>query len=331
MSTISDWGQLPDVSLVEVYSYVKDTDKLNMACVCKHWNRLFSSPVLWRERKIEFNSLAADRTAEKEIQFLSKHGQHLNKLKLGFGQPSFRSCALISKAADNFLRRLTLRNDIHLKEIDLDNLLMEQHWHFILSRNRVVTALCRMLRKQRYLETACLSSGRMRIFDGCRVLEALTKGPTVNTIKAIYMENLFETNIYPIRQVRYINAMSRFQCLEQLHLNYKYINSQILQAFGKNLSRTLEYLSLMMEGEVRGIEIPSESWEQFAKLCRKVRVGIYICTTILRGNDMRSPFVRGIPLVEIYLTSWARIDDTEQRLAPFLRHVGNIYKNTLGK
>lgn len=329
MATIV-WNQLPDVSLIEVYRYLRDVDKLSMACVCKNWYRLFSSSVLWRERKIVFNSLAADRTLSKETAFLNKYGQYLNKLKLGFGQPSFKSCAVISKAAESYLRRLTLRNDIHLKEIDLDNLQMEQHWHFILSRNRLVTALCRMLRKQRYLQSVYLTSARMRIFDGCRILEALAKGPTASTIRVIYMENLFETNVYPIRQIRYVNAMSRFLNLEQIHLNYKYLNSQVLKMFGKKLSKTLEHLSLMLEGDIRGIEIQSEHWEEFTKNCPKVRVGIYLCTTIIRGNDLRPPFVRGIPVCEVYMTSWARIDDTEERLGTLLTHMGNNYKFTLG-
>ena len=330
MALAIDWAQLPDVSVIEVYRYLRDPDKLNMACVCKNWNRMFSSPVLWRERKIVFSSLAADRTAEKEMTFLSKYGHHLNKLKIGFSQPSFRSCAIISKAAESYLRRLTLRNDVHLKEIDLDNLHMEQHWHFILSRNRVITALCRMLRKQKYLESVYLTSARMRVFDGCRILESLSKGPTANTVKTIYMENLFETNVFPIRQIRYINAMSRFLNIEHLHLNYRYLNPQILKMFGQKLSKTFEYMSVMLEGDVRGIEIRPEHWDDLATNCPKLKVGIYLCTTIMRGNDLRSPFVKGIPISEIYMTSWARIDDTEERLAPLLTHIGNTYKSTLG-
>ena len=331
MANSIDWDQLPDVSLVEVYLNLKDTDRLNMACTCKNWNRLFSSSVLWRERTVEFNSLAAERTAEKEIRFLSKHGHHLNKLKLGFGQPSFRSCAVISKAAENYLKRLTIRNDIHLKTIDLENLHMEQHWHFILSRNRLITALCRMLRKQRFLETVYLSGARMRIFDACRILESLAKGPTVSTIKSLYIEDLFETNVYPIRQPRYVSAMSRFLRLESVHLNYKYLNDLVLRNFGRRLSKTLQYLSVILEGDVRGIEIPSHCWEELKEYCPILKVGICLCTTILRGNDLRTPFVRGMPISDVYLTSWARIDDTEQRLAALLRHFGNTYRSTLGK
>ena len=331
MADTVDWSQLPDVSLVEVYLQLKDTDKLNMACACKNWYRLFSSSVLWRERKVEFSSLAADRTAEKEIKFLNKHGQHLNKLKLGFGQPSFRSCAVISKAAENYLKRFSLRNDIHLKMIDLDNLRMEQYWHFILSRNRLITAICRMLRKQKFLETVNLSNARMRIFDACRILESLSKGPTANTIKNLYIEDFFENNVYPMRQLRYLHAISRFLCLENIHLNYKYLSEEVLLYFGRRLSASLQYLSIMIEGDIRGMELPSHCWEELKSRCAKLKVAIYLCTTIIRGNDLTTSFVRGIPLCELYLTSWARFDDTEERLGILLRHIGNTYRSTIGK
>jgi hypothetical protein len=207
---------------------------------------------------------------------------------------------------------------------------MEQHWHFILSRGRVVSALSKMIRKQKFLECVYMAGTRMRLIDGCRILEALAKGRTKNTVKTLYMEDFFETNMFPFRTQRYVNAMAKFLALEELHINYRYLSSEMLRNIANTLPKHLVNLSLVLEGDIRGIEIRSDAWMEFSEKCPLANVGAYLCTTILRGNDLRTAFVRGLPLNQIYLTSWARVDETEQRLSIFLRHLGNMYNITLG-
>lgn len=324
------WNEIPDIALISIYSKLSERNRLNVACTCKNWNRLFFTPKLWRYRRVVFDSQNAEAAVEKEVKFLDKLGHCMYKLSLNFGQPNFKNCMAISKAADQFLQRITCRNDIHIRELDLESLHMEQYWHFILSRNRLVTALCRMVRKQKFLQTVYMAGARMRVVDGCRLLEALASGATGSTIETIYMEDFFETNIFPFRNPRFVKALSRFSSLHHVHTNYRYLSSEILRNMANKLSHSLENVSLILDGDVRGIEIPSEVWHEFSAKCPMADIGIYLCTTILRGNDLRTPFVDGMPISNIYLTSWARIDETERRLGVLLKHIAVLYKNSLG-
>ena len=330
MEAAMSWNDVPDIALIAIYSSLSDKDRLNVACTCKNWNRLFSSAKLWRHRRVVFNAISSEETAEREIKFLEKFGHCLYRLTLNLGRPTFKSCLTISKSVERYMNRFCSRNNIHIRDLDLESLHMEQHWHFILSRGRVVSALCKMIRKQKYLECVYMAGARMRLMDGCRILEALAKGRTRNTVKTLYMEDFFETNMFPVRTQRYVNAMAKFSTLEDLHINYRYLSAEMLRNIANILSKHLKSLSLVLEGDIRGTEIQSDAWMEFSEKCPLADVGAYLCTTILRGNDLRTAFVRGLPLSQIYLTSWARVDETEQRLSIFLRHLGNMYNTTLG-
>lgn len=331
MATSVSWNDLPDVALVKIYLDLTDTDRLNVALTCKNWQRSFYSAVLWRRRRVVFESLEAERDAEKENKFLDKFGHCLHRLSINIGQPNFKSCLVISKALDMYAKRMCGRNDIRLRELELENFHLEQHWHFILSRNRLVTALCRIIRKQKCLRSVFMAGARMRLVDGCRVMEALSKGPSGRTITHVYMEDFFEMNIIPYRALRFVTAMSKFATLKQLHCNYRYLNGDVIRNIANKIGRQFENLSLIIEGDVRGVEVPTDVWVEFAERCPRAEVGIYICTTIMRGADLRTPFVRGLPLTSVYLTSWSRVGEVEFRLASLLRHLGHMYNTSLGK
>ncbi|KAH3813498.1 hypothetical protein DPMN_141959 [Dreissena polymorpha] len=145
------------------------------------------------------------------------------------------------------------------------------------------------------------------------------------------MEDFFEHNVFPFRYERFVTAMSKFSSLENLNINNRYINGVMLRNMANKLNHCLKNLSLVIEGDVRGIEIPADVWTEFGERCPGAEVSIYLCTTVVRGNDLRTTFVRGIPIGNVYLTSWSRVDETESRLAALLRHLGNLYHNSMSK
>ncbi|KAH3815899.1 hypothetical protein DPMN_144435 [Dreissena polymorpha] len=329
MASLEEWSDIADTALIGIFSRLSDLDRLNAACTCKNWYRLFSTSALWRWRRVKFDTASPELTAEREIKFLDKFGHCLNKLSISLGRPNFKTCMTISKAAGVYFQRMHSRNDIRLRILELEGLHMEQRWHFALSRNRLVSSLCKMIRKQKYIESIYMASARMRLVDGSRILEALAKGATGSTIKNIYMEDFFEHNVFPFRYERFVTAMSKFSSLESLNINYRYINGVMLRNMANKLNHCLKNLSLVIEGDVRGIEIPADVWTEFGERCPGAEVGIYLCTTVVRGNDLRTTFVRGIPIGHVYLTSWSRVDETESRLAALLRHLGNLYHNSM--
>lgn len=331
MAAFVSWNNIPDSVLIYIYSILSDIDKLNAATTCQNWHRLFSTAILWRNRRIVFDSVTAEIKTEREIKFLDTFGHCLKKLTLTISRPSFQSCMLMSRSVECYLKSVSGCYDMHIRELVLENMHMEFHWNYILSRNRVISALCKMLRKQKVLETVFLTRARMKFADGCRVLVAMA-GPKNGSsiIKTLYMEDFFQTHLLPCRHSRYIAAMSKFVSLEEIHINYRYLNADILRNIANNQSPSINKISVVLEGDVRGTEIPTVAWTEFTTRCPLANVVAYLCISKFRRNDLRTPFVRGIPLNKINMTSCGRIYGTTRRLGTLLRHLGLMYNSTLG-
>lgn len=166
----SDWNVVPDLVLLNVFFQLGDEDRLSMALVCKNWYRLFQSPQLWRNRRVIFSTEKPFTTATNSLGFLKTFGKNLRVLTVGFAMPNFRNAKQISKAVEFYFNKATNVPDLRLKEFTLQNANMELYWHFILSRKRIISSLCRFLRRLHELTLINLIAAKMSLTDGCRVL-----------------------------------------------------------------------------------------------------------------------------------------------------------------
>ncbi|KAK3579530.1 hypothetical protein CHS0354_028360 [Potamilus streckersoni] len=329
MSSKQSWDNLPDIAIIEVYSYLPDNDRLSMSLACKNWRRLFETPVLWRCRKVIFKGLVADEIARHEITFLRLFGRQLHKLSIGFTGLSFRTCRDLALAADTYLSHLMKRTDVHLDSISFEELNLERFWPFVLSRNKLITALCRLLRKQRTLKTINMISTRLTLIEGCRVLEALGRYSAGTTVEIIFLENVFRTSVIPYENIRYVNALNRFQAIRFLHINYKYLREDILRNLAKTLESKFEQLNIIIEGRLVGEVISSKAWKALHGKCPNLRIGIYIYTTALE-NDPLPTLVDGMKIQACYIFSWSDLSSRKEELGKILRHVGGTYASSLG-
>ncbi|KAL3876181.1 hypothetical protein ACJMK2_034052 [Sinanodonta woodiana] len=317
MASKQSWDDLPDIALIEVYSYLPDNDRLGLI-------------FLWRCRKIIFKGHAAEKIARHEIIFLRVFGRQLQKLSIGFTGLSFRTCRDLAMATDIYLSHLMKRTDVHLDSISFEELNLERYWPFVLSRNKLITALCRLFRKQRTLKTINMVSTRLTLIEGCRILEALGRYSAGTTLEILFLENVFRTSVIPYENIRYLKALNRFQAIRFLHINYKYLREDILKNLAKTLGSKLEQLNVVIEGRLVGEVISSKVWKVLHDKCPDLRIGVYIYTTALE-NDPLPALVTGMNIQACYITSWSDLSPRKDELGKILRHVGGTYASSLEK
>lgn len=326
------WASLPDVLVIQIYGYLRDHTRLCMACVCKRWKALFYTPSLWRRRRVHFTGARSENKAKRECEYMKVLGRHLKTMSLSFGNPTYRTVKVMALAAETYLKQLVYDPRIRLTEFVLHHLDLEHNWHFWISRNKVVGNLCRLFKRLRYLQTINVISCRVSLAEGCRLLESLARGYAGRTLRILSADDLFQTNILPIRHKRYVNVWPNFKSLTQIYFNYGAVNAEMLKTFGENLSKTLQKLTLSIEKNVSHIVIGSDAWENFSKCCPMATVTFYIYVTG-RYYDPTVALVKGIPVSELDTLSWATIatrDDMQAQIPRLLKHVGKTYADTIG-
>ena len=72
------WTGLPDLIIIQIFSYLDDKDRFRASLVCWRWARLFKSPSLWRKRN--FSCFLRPRATKSVIGFTRYLGHYLQHL-----------------------------------------------------------------------------------------------------------------------------------------------------------------------------------------------------------------------------------------------------------
>ncbi|XP_061197408.1 F-box only protein 39-like [Saccostrea echinata] len=329
---LSDWNVLPDLVLLEVFSQLGDEDRLTTALVCKNWHRIFQSPQLWRARRVIFSAENPFTVATKSLGFLKSFGKNLKDLTVGFSSPNFRNAKQISKASELFFRKASCISDLRIREFTLQNANMEVHWHFILSRNRIISALCKFLRSLQEVSLINFIAAKMSLTDGCRVLESLGRGKASKTLKTAFIEDMFQAHVSPNRHERYTSAITKFKSISWMYTNYNTINSAILSNISKHMGKQFHKLTLTIDSDVSSNIIQNKHWNDFSSNCQNVEVVLYIYASAFK-QDVPSILVSGIPLKEIDIVSWPSTESArralESQISRTLGHISTTFCHRL--
>lgn len=68
MSDNNNWSYLPTTVLLNVFGYLKYTEILRAARVCKRWNEISKDELLWK--KLFYTHFTVDRTIKSQGEFL---------------------------------------------------------------------------------------------------------------------------------------------------------------------------------------------------------------------------------------------------------------------
>lgn len=221
---MSYWHHIPDIALIEIFSYLSDNDRKNASLVCKNWSNLFHTPKLWRRRYFHLGGFFAHLSQTMACKFSRIHGQHLRYLTITCNHPSYHTCKLFLNASEIFLNILKKAN---LRYFCFRHLDMERFWKAYDMQEALVDNFVMFFKYQMDLTTFEMTSAYMPLLEGCRMLEILAS--TVgNVLKVLYLEDFFQRNLYVSQSERFCTAMYKFTNLRILVLNYNCISEEIL-------------------------------------------------------------------------------------------------------
>ncbi|BFZ13267.1 hypothetical protein BsWGS_16306 [Bradybaena similaris] len=73
-----DWANLPDLVLIQIFSYLSEVERWRVGSTCKHWRQCLEIPQLWRTFKCVFEP----QEDKKLIKCIKKYGHFIRRLTI---------------------------------------------------------------------------------------------------------------------------------------------------------------------------------------------------------------------------------------------------------
>lgn len=299
-----------------------------MALCCRNWLRLFKNPTLWRSREFDFSGLQSQDVCKSGCQFARTFGRHLRKLTITCGIPSFYTQRIIQKSVESFLFEMSNVRGLHLTSFSAEHMHLSTSWFFIGSRNRLVAAISRFLRRQVKLESVDLSAMHAPVDNACRLIDSVSRA-CGDTLSRLVIDDLFIRRAAAFLKKRYLRGIQRFTALKTLSLNYDYISEDVVMILGDSLGECLESLTIKVnKNSFRDHLISEQGWNSFREDCPNASVVIHF-ESMVNFSEMKPILVRGIPMKECQICGG--YDESEWCLSDTINHISEYYKDILGE
>ena len=278
------WQNIPEHIVVRILSYLKLSDRRNVALTCKRWWECFDSPVLWQTLKFEF----LDSEEFKYTECLENHGEYLRNVYVHCSQADKtnreNACALIRKISNLKVRRL---ERITVKFTGENPLFYAGH-EFI----------------------ACLRELFEKPKDNCEVLFKL-KSVDLSKLPVAYGDDLInclvennpaldDLNIQNASLVCNVtsaciqNVLRHCRQLRSLALHYTSVTEEILLSLTEEDRVHIEHLSIDCRREEKYVkDISSETWQEIRRKIPELRVTLaFDCSCpMFKVNEILKPEV----------------------------------------
>ncbi|XP_041363656.1 F-box only protein 39-like [Gigantopelta aegis] len=308
------WSNLPDTALIEIYLCLQDPERVNMSMTCKNWNRIFSSPCLWRTWYIELGGYNYISTGERICKFADGHGDHPKYLFLSYDHRRHHTCKIIQRTIDDFLDKI---QNAKLVNFEFQN----ASFMFETLKENVVDSFARFFRGQTNMVDFNMERSHLSLTSGCRILHAIGSA-SGNTIRNLDIEDFFDSMLAMFQVKQFINALSKFTNLSFLALNYNCLSDDILECLTQNLAGKLKHISCRVcRTDPHFHRISSYSWKSLKSVCPKLSIDFWFESIGLSADIIRV-LVPEAPLHEIYIDTrfdhnadWLQLSETIDHIA----------------
>ncbi|KAK7110080.1 hypothetical protein V1264_014013 [Littorina saxatilis] len=346
----AQWQSLPPEILCRVFHHLLDKDRCAARLACSQWDQVFRMPQLWRERRFKFSGMD-ECEGLRAARYMATLGGHLRHLEMEIGMPVVHNARLISLSVETFLN--TKPKGLRLTTFACSGLEFFQTPLYRIARHRVrmVRALCAMLRRQKWLEHVGLACSQMGREDGARLLRALSfhcrprsgKTGLVNRcLQSLELRDFFMEDVNVVELGAFKEEMGRFSALRHVGLNFTYLNDAVLAQLTDSASRTLETLSLGLDGShllyiahmtYNNLIVTTGGWRAAGLRCPRLRVVVD-----MRGRfrliDFQRVLIPGMPLACLSITSliaslFFASEDMLAHIARLVEYLADRYSYTL--
>ncbi|KAM4699394.1 F-box only protein 39 [Discoglossus pictus] len=330
----SCWANLPEVCLRKVFFWLGDWDRSNAALVCRKWNQIMYSAVLWKSRVIIFNGrpyMPNTTECESAVWYVRKFGKYLENLEIRFLNPYN---AFLTRRFQITMRTLLSslgKSNKRLKSLFIPRLELDRFVWRTAIRNAFIRSLCFFLKKMgRHIECLSLKGARMSLEQGCAVLGSLTCLHHSSPAKELNIEDFFSHHTAVYSNTMFNQSMSAFKNLKVLSLNYNCISDSLLDILCENCSQTLSTINIKCH-----IYDPHEqviwglSWTNLRNQTKNLKVNIFL-ERIMKHIHLSRILLPEVPVRTINLRS-CYFSDADWSMKPTLTGLMPCYKRTLQK
>ncbi|KAK3606431.1 hypothetical protein CHS0354_041370 [Potamilus streckersoni] len=316
----SFWEYLPDIAVIEVFKHLGDRDRVNMALVCKNWNRLLGTPCLWRSRHFDMAGYRAQIIGTRACKYAERFGSYLKRLTITCSHPSYHTCKYFQKAMEDMISRL---QKAQLEEFEMERLELDRFWKYESPRERLINSFVRFFKTQKSLQYFDMSMGQFPVPGGCRILEAVAHG-SGDKVSDMLIEDFFHSRLAVFQVRRYITSISKFTNIKYLALNYNCLSEDIVEIFSKNLAGKLEAVNIKVyRNDPHFHHISGYAWRLLKSACPRLRVAFWL-ESMGHSSEIIPILVKDIPVWDIHL--WTGYDDdAEWHLAQTIDHITDSY------
>ncbi|KAL8620264.1 hypothetical protein ACOMHN_064554 [Nucella lapillus] len=261
-ASLADWANTPQITLVNIFTYLPVVDRQNAAQVCAAWQTASSHPVVWRRFDYGVNPVSDtfDRLKQRFDELHARHGQYVDIIETHSHKFSHVHIVLYYSQSYDILKKLAeeCRN--------LNCCVIRVHDSTQLSEEsrRIVDQL---LSTNTSLQDIRLKN--VNFFAGNEMNSPFPIGPAhTRSLRKLSLVNSFRQNN--------LSALMYLINVTELTVVPQQIRFTWLHHLAKASLRTLNIVNTIGVWKFDFHTLPEESWKQIAQLCPRLRVNCYI-------------------------------------------------------
>ncbi|CAH2219744.1 F-box only 39 [Pelobates cultripes] len=330
----SSWDSLPQLCLQKIFMYLGDKDRTSAASVCRKWNQILYSAILWKSRTIIFggrSTMPSVTEFKSAVRYVKKFGIYLENLEIRFlnvyNSVLTRDFQMSMKS---LLANLGKKNKC-LKCFSIPHLELERVIWSNKLRDTFIQSLSLFLKKMgKNLESLNIRGAKMSLEQGCTILKSLSSSENVIYLAELNIEDFFTRHIPVYSDVCFHEAMSAFHNLNSLTLNYSCISDTILEILCENCRYSLSTLTIKCHIYDPHMQVVAgKSWKKLAQEAKNLQVN-FLFERVLLYSDLSRILLPEIPASNISIRS-CYFSDRRWSLRSTVTELLPNYKDTLQK
>ncbi|KAJ7990264.1 hypothetical protein DPEC_G00298520 [Dallia pectoralis] len=337
------WACLPDVCLRQVFSLLRDHDRVKAVLVCHNWHGVMHSPSLWRARSFILSgrvSRTRRSELEKAVCFAQTYGRYLETLEIRFSHPLN---SLVTRRLQQTLRTFLTalrKTSGRLRCLTINHMELDRVTWCSSVRSALVCSLAYYLRREgSRLGHLSLRGARFNLAQGLEVLEAvaaaqqhvhLAPRPGITDLD---LEDFFSQSLTVFSCLTFPKVMNCFRGLCTLRLNYSCISTELLEALAAGCrsvsgAGTLRTFSIRCHANEPHFQpVWGDAWFRLVRSCPELQVHVTV-ERILNVEVLGRILLREIPLRSFSLAS-CYFSEPDWSAKPFLTDLLPCYSGCL--
>ncbi|XP_033749084.1 F-box only protein 39-like [Pecten maximus] len=320
----SVWETLPDVVMIEVFKFLRDPDKANLALTCTNWARLFHTPSLWRHRHFDMGGYKCHTNGVRANKFAELFGGYVENLSITCSHPSYHITKVFQKSMEDLLVKF---RSSQLKEFEMERLELDRFWKHDSARDRFTNNFVRFFKTQKRLKVFDMTAAQCPLHGGLRIIEVVGQ-KSGKTMEEIYIEDFFPSRFTIYSVEKFKSSMSFFININYIALNYNCISEEIIEIFSKTLAGKLKFFNIKVYRNNPHLHrISSFAWRQLVSVCPNLQVMFWF-DSVAKSTEVIPILVPEIPVQDVHIWTGYE-DDADWNLSDIIVHIADSFATTL--